>query len=358
MIDRDRLVKTFCDLVTIDSPSGEEEEVATALTERLEALEFNVARDSYGNLIANDGGDDPIILSAHMDTVEPGRGVKPIVDGDRIASDETTIVGGDCKAGIAAILESLTSIKESGASRQAVEVVMTREEEPGLIGARHLDFSMIKGKEAIVFDGEGPASRITSASPTYTGFVIDVKGLSAHAGMEPEKGVSAIRIAAELITKLPQGRLDPETTFNVGLIEGGQVRNAVPETTRITGEFRAVESDTHEGVRRQLEKALEETRTAHPEATIEHSMKTEFEAYRLTDDDPATRRIKAAIESLGMEPTMRTSGGGTDGNVFRLNGISAVVVGMAVTGMHTRQEWVSIPGLVDTARLCETLLMQ
>ena len=357
MIDRDRIVKTFCDLAAIDSPSGEEEEVARFLTVRLKDLGFEVARDDYGNLVASEGGEDPFILSGHMDTVEPGRGVKPIVDGDRIASDETTIVGGDCKAGVAAFLEALQSIKESGSTRRAVEVVMTREEEPGLIGARHLDFSMIKGKEAIVFDGEGPPSRITSASPTYTGFVIGVKGLSAHAGMEPEKGISAIRIAAELITKLPQGRLDPETTFNVGLIEGGQVRNAVPETTRIIGEFRAVDKDTHESVRRQLETALEETRSAHPEATIEHSMKTEFEAYRLTDDDPTTRRIKAAIESLGMEPTMHTSGGGTDGNVFRLNGISAVVVGMAVTGMHTRQEWVSIPGLVDTARLCETLLL-
>ena len=114
MIDRDRIVTTFCELARIDSPSGEEEQVAQYLIGRLEAIGLEVARDSYGNVIATDGRDDPIMLSAHMDTVEPGRGVKPSVQGDRIVSDGTTILGGDCKAGVAAILEALESVHEDG----------------------------------------------------------------------------------------------------------------------------------------------------------------------------------------------------------------------------------------------------
>ena len=197
MINRDRLVKTFTDLVQIDSPSGEEEAMAVELTQRLEGFGLTVKRDAYGNVIANDGRPDPILLSAHMDTVEPGRGIKPSVDGDRIVSDGTTILGGDCKCGVSAILEALESVYEDGLTpHTGIEVAFTREEEIGLVGARNLDFSMLTAKEAIVFDGEGSAAQITSSSPTYIGFDVEITGRAAHAGVEPEKGLSAIRIAA------------------------------------------------------------------------------------------------------------------------------------------------------------------
>ena len=356
MIDRDRLVKTFMDLVQIDSPSGEEEAMAQELTRRLEGFGLKVTRDAYGNLIANDGRENPILLSAHLDTVEPGRGIKPTIDGDRIVSDGTTILGGDCKCGVAAILEALESIMEDGTPHLGIEMAFTREEEIGLVGARNLDFSMIASKEAVVFDGEGPASQITSASPTYIGFDIEITGRSAHAGVEPEKGISAIRIAAELITRLPQGRLDDETTFNVGTIEGGSVRNTVAENTLVRGEFRSRNLETLDDIRTQISDAIKEVQAMFPEAEIGHHLHTEFETYTLTDDDAATARVKAALRGLGMEPVMHPSGGGTDGNVFRLNDISAVVVGMADHGMHTVREYVVIPELVDTAHLCEALL--
>jgi tripeptide aminopeptidase len=356
MISRDRLVKTFCDLASIDSPSGEEEEVAGYVTGRLEALGLTVVRDGYGNVIASDGGDNPIMLSAHMDTVEPGRGIEPTVDGERIVSDGTTILGGDCKAGVSAILEALESIKEDGASHVPYEVVLTREEETGLVGARKLDYSKVSAREAIVFDGEGPASRITSSSPTYVGFDVEVTGRAAHAGIEPEKGLSAIRVAAELISNLPQGRLDHDTTFNVGTIEGGTVRNAVPETALLKGEFRSTNLETLDSVRLQLTEAINRVRRLFPEAVIDDHIHTDFETYTLTDDDPATQRVKAALRSIGLEPTMEPSGGGTDANIFRLRGISAAVVGMADYNMHTVREYVTIPGLVDAGHLCEALL--
>tara|TARA_Y100000758_G_scaffold302281_1_gene269859 strand:- start:260 stop:1345 length:1086 start_codon:yes stop_codon:yes gene_type:complete len=356
MINRDRLVKTFCELARIDSPSGEEEEMAKEIIKRLENLGFKTKRDSYGNVIASDGRSDPILLSAHLDTVEPGRGIKPSIDGDRIVSDGTTILGGDCKAGISAILEALESVSEDGEEHRPVELAFTREEEIGLVGARNLDFTLINAKEAIVFDGEGPVSQITASSPTYIGFDIEITGRAAHAGVEPEKGLSAIQIAADIISRLPQGRLDENTTFNVGNIEGGTVRNAVPENTTIKGEFRSTSLESLDGLRVQIADVLKEVRDLYPDALVDDHLHTEFETYTLTNDDPATLRTKNALASIGLDPTMKPSGGGTDGNVFRLNGISSVVVGMADHGMHTVREFVTIPDLVDAAHLCEALL--
>ena len=356
MINRDRIIQTFCNLVQIDSPSGEEEEMAQEIIERLEKLGLETRRDSYGNIVASDGREHPILLSAHLDTVEPGRGIKPTVKGERIMSDGSTILGGDCKAGISAILEALESVIEDGEDYHPVELAFTREEEIGLVGARNLDFSLLSAKEAIVFDGEGPVSQITSSSPTYIGFDIEITGRSAHAGVEPEKGLSAIRIAADIITRLPQGRLDENTTFNVGTIEGGSVRNTVPENTTIRGEFRSTSLESLDSIRIQVTEAIEEVKNLYPEADLENHLHTEFESYTLTDDDPSTNRTKRALESIGLEPIMKPSGGGTDGNVFRLNGISSVVVGMADHGMHTVREYVTIPDLVDAAHLCEALL--
>lgn len=356
MINRDRLVKTFCDIARIDSPSGEEEAMAQDLIIRLEKMGLNIVRDEYGNVIATEGEGDHLLLSAHMDTVEPGRGINPIVDRSHIVSDGTTILGGDCKAGIAAILEALQSLNEDRAPRIPFQVAFTREEEIGLVGARNLSFSLIKASEGVIFDGEGPPSRITSASPTYIGFDIEITGRAAHAGVEPEKGLSAIKIASEIISRLPQGRLDEETTFNIGTIDGGTVRNAVPENTIIRGEFRSRNLESLDGIRLQINEILNEIRGLNPDSVIEDHLHTEFETYKLTDEDPATQRVKSALLSLGLTPTMRPSGGGTDGNVFRQHGISAVVVGMADHNMHTVREYVTITDLIDAAHLCETLL--
>ena len=356
MIDRERLVQTFCELVKIDSPSGEEQAIAAELTLRLRRLGLNVTRDGHGNLIASEDAQAQIILSAHMDTVEPGRGIRPRVEGDRIVSDGSTVLGGDCKAGVAAILETLESIKEEGTLHLPIEVVFTRQEELALMGARNLDFSIIQAKEALVFDSEGPPSRIVSSSPTYIGLDIEIVGRSAHAGVEPEKGLSAIRIAAELISDLPQGRLDDESTFNIGTIQGGTVRNAVPETAVIRGELRSVNPETADRLQLQVREAVDQVRRTFPDATVADHFRTEFHAYTLTDDDPATRRVTNAMRSLGMQPEMKPSGAGTDGNVFRRRGISAVVVGMADHNMHTVREYVTIPDLVDAARLCEAMV--
>ena len=356
MINQDRLIQSFCDLVRIDSPSGEEEAVAQELQSRLEPLGFTVTRDAHGNLIASEAQEPSLILSAHMDTVEPGRGIRPIVDGDRVRTDGTTILGGDCKAGIAAILESLGAIQEEGAARIPVQLVFTRGEEIGLVGAKNLDFSLLRAKEALVFDGNGPVTKVTTATPTYIGLDVHVTGRAAHAGVEPEKGLSAIKIAAEIISQLPQGRIDHETTLNVGTTNGGTVRNAVPEEASFTGEFRSRNTETLDLVRMQVLGTLEATRKRYPEAVIQEEMTVDFERYSLTEDDPLVVRTTRLLALMGLEPELGPSGGGTDANIFNQHGIRCVVVGMSTRDMHTTREYVEIPDLVDTARFCHALL--
>ena len=356
MINQERLVNAFCELVKIDSPSDEEEDVAKHLTERLEVLGFNVARDAHGNLIASEDGTNPLMLSAHMDTVEPGRSIKPQVDGDIIRSDGTTILGGDCKAGVAAIMEALESAKEDASPRRPVQVVFTRGEEIGLIGAANLDYSMIHCKEAVVFDGNGPVNTITGSSPTYMAFDVTVTGRGAHAGVEPEKGISAIRIASEIIGDLPNGRLDEETTFNVGLISGGTVRNAVPVEVTFGGEFRSKNTETVDLLGLQVTQALNKARTKYKEAVIKEEMDMLFQMYTLDPNEPVVRMVTGILKDMNLMPDIKPSGGGTDANQMRLNGIDCIVVGMATNEMHTVDEHVVVPDLMATARLCQNIM--
>ncbi len=356
MPNQERLINAFCDLVRIDSPSGEEWDVAQHVSERLSGLGFQVARDAHGNVIAREGGDRPLLLSAHMDTVDPGRSIRPQVVGDRITSDGNTILGGDCKAGVAAILEALESVRDDGRARRPVEVVLTRGEEIGLVGATNLDFSMLTGTEAVVFDGNGPVNTITGASPTYMAFDINVRGRGAHAGVEPEKGLSAIKIASDIIAELPQGRIDQETTFNVATITGGTVRNAVPSEAAVTGEFRSMNMESLELLRMQLLTTVGNIRSRYQEAEITESLEMMFQMYRLDPNEATAQLVMRVMRDMGIQPNIQPSGGGTDGNVFRLNGIESVVVGMSTNLMHTIDEYVVIPDLMNTARFCEELM--
>lgn len=356
MIDRDRLVKTFCDLVQIGSESGNEDAKAADMSRRLSELGFDVETDGYGNLIAHEDGDDPFMLSGHLDTVSPGNGIHPIVDGDRITSDGMTIGGGDDNAGLAIILETLASMAEDGTPRRPVEVVLTREEEPGLVGAHKLDFTKIRSKESIVFDREGPVNRITLASPTYVAYDITVTGRAAHAGIEPENGISAIRIASEIVMRLPQGRLDEETTFSVGTIEGGSTRNTVPQIATLTGEFRTINMETLDNLLLEIDTVLADVSAQHPDAAVSSDVYPKFKTFRIDENHPTTKRVVAALDAIGLEPDFRLSGGGSDANVFWQRGIAAIVCGMADYNMHTLQEYVVIPELVQCVEFCRELV--
>lgn len=357
MINRDRIVQTFLDLVAIDSPSGEEDAIAAELERRLRDLGLEASQDAAGNVLGRrDGHGEPLLLSAHMDTVEPGRGIRPVVDGDRVHTDGSTVLGGDPKAGVAAILEGLTTLRAAGRRHRAVEVVITRGEESGLQGSRNLDYGLVSAREGVVLDGEGAVNEITDAAPAQYFVDIEVTGRAAHAGVEPEKGISAIRIAAELILALPQGRIDLETTANIGVIAGGSARNAVSERATVTGEFRSRNPDTLDALVREYEAAAAQIRARHPAARIDMSLTKVFDGYRLSGEHPVIAACTVALAAIGLTPSLHPSGGATDANIFAGHGIAAAVLGLGGSHFHTTREELSITNLVNGARFVEAVL--
>lgn len=355
MLNRERLVATFLELVAVDSPSGDEEAIATELERRFNALGVEASQDAHGNVLGRrDGEGEAILLSAHMDTVEPGRGITPVFDGaDIIRSDGTTILGADNKAGCAVILEVIASVIEDGARARPIEVAISRGEEVGLVGATHMDYSRISARVAIVIDSGGPPSSIQGSAPYSYGYKVEVHGRSAHAGLEPEKGIPAISIAAEAVLGLPQGRIDFETTGNVGRIRGGLVVNAVPDYCLIEGEMRSMEFEKVETLVSQAKSHLAEVRGRHPGARIEDKFALGYPGYKLEPHDPAVKLLFPVLEALGMTPDPHPVGGGTDGNVFRGHGIASVVIGRGGYNQHTKDEYLVIPEMVECARVVE-----
>ena len=358
MIDRERLVSEFLQLVAIDSPSGEEDVIAAELVFRLNRIGVEASQDGAGNVLGRlDGAGDALLLSAHMDTVQPGTGIKPVFDGaDIIRTDGTTILAADNKGGCAVIFEAIRSVLEDGATHRPIEVAISRGEELGLLGAEAMDYSRISAKVAIVVDSGGPPSEIQSASPYYMGYTIEVLGRAAHAGLEPEKGIPAISIASEVVLGLAQGRQDHETTGNVGKIRGGQVVNAVPDYCKIEGEMRSMEFEKVDSLVSRAKHHIADVRKRYPDARIEAQFAMKHPGYKLDKDDPAAQLIYTVLEDLGMTPDAHPVGGGTDANVFRGHGIASVVIGRGGYNQHTKDEYLVIPEMVDCARVVEAAI--
>lgn len=341
----------------MDSPSGEEEKIAKVLMTKLKDLGGKVEQDSYGNVIAKfNGSGDPIMLNAHMDTVEPGRGIKPIIKGDKITSDGKTVLGSDPKAGVAVILETLTSLKEQEIKHRALEVIFTKEEESTLGGSINLDYDLLAAKEGITFDGEWGVENICLSSPGYHRVELTVVGRSAHAGAEPEKGISAIKIAAEMISQLELGRIDDETTANIGLIDGGDAINAIPERVNIKGEIRS--RNTQKLIRHteHFKEVFDRVIKKHPGAEIDLNIVEEFRSYVLEPNHALVQKAIGVLKSMDLKPKLFHSGGATDVNIFSTHGISAIVVGTGEYEAHTTRESVLIPQMVQAAEFCEKIV--
>ena len=358
MADRQRLINTLIDLIRIDSPSGEEDAIDREVSTRLSTLGLTVEHDSYNNIIARlEGVGEPLLLSAHLDTVEPGRGIRPQLDGDTLRSDGTTILGGDCKAGLAIVLEALACVAESGGPHRAVEVAFSRHEEGGLVGVRHMDFGLLTAKTGIVFDGEGPPNRITVSAPSQNVVTAEIVGRAAHAGLEPENGLSALLVTADILTRLPLGRIDPETTANIGWIEGGLKRNIVPERAALDGEFRSRSNEKLDWLEGQFRKVFDEAASRYPDASVSLDIRNTYQAYRIGPENPAVATIGKALDRLGLSPVMEASGGGSDANVFNQRGITTLPVGIGVRSFHTTWETAEIPEVLQGADMCHAAIM-
>jgi tripeptide aminopeptidase len=356
LINETRLVETFLALVAIDSPSGQEEAISKDLARRLAELGGEVETDEHWSLVAHwPGAGDWLMLSAHMDTVGKDVGIQPAIRDGVIYSGGTTILGSDDKSGVAAILEVIRSLQEDGLSHPPLEVVFSVSEEVQLRGAKALDKSKLKAKRGYVLDSGGPIGTIVTSAPSQDSLEIKVHGKTAHAGAEPENGINAIVVASAAIAAMPLGRIDFETTANIGVIQGGVATNIVPDEVFIKGEARSRDNDKLALQSATMAAAFQDAAERYG-ARVEFKIKRSYSTFHWPDDHPVVAAAVAAAHRLGFTPAIHGSGGGSDANIYAEAGIACAVLSTGMVDVHTPQEHIAIADMVDSARLLQEIV--
>lgn len=352
-INKERLINTFIEFIKVNSPSLKEGAIGELLSSKLRMAGCSVAMQEYGdsfNLVALKEGtaspSSPLILSAHMDTIEPTEGIMFAVENDVIRTTGSTILGADDKSALAQIIEALFVLQEQGIPHGDLEIVFTSAEEIGLLGARNLDFGGIRGKHALVLDSSGSVGNIVVAAPTHIIYEIQVAGKSAHAGIEPERGINAIRVASYIISKVPDGRVDPETTANIGIIRGGSATNVVPKEVVIKGEVRSHSAARLEQTKRAIFETAKDMAELH-HARVNITEQEEYRAYRIDRESPFLLYLSGVLKKCALSPAYTVTGGGSDANIFNQKGIQAINISTGMQKVHSTEEFISIKDLYD-----------
>ncbi len=365
MINRERMVAEFCELVQIDSLSWREGAMAAAVIEKLRSLGLEVEVDDAGKAVGGETGNviarlaparvrahderlPWIMLNAHVDTVVPGEGIKPVVVGDKITAESETITGADDKAGVAVIFEAVRQIIDGGIAHGGIEVVFTVAEEIGLCGAKEMDFSRLRSKMAYVMDGGEEHGTITVAAPYANRMKFVMHGKASHAGVAPEKGVNSIVAAARAIAEMTLGRIDDESTANVGVIHGGQATNIIPDLCTVDAEARSHDEGKLEAQTARMVGAMKAGAESIG-ATVEVEVERQYNGFRIGPDEPIVRLATEAAEGMGVEVSLQVGGGGSDANIFNELGLAAVILSTGGASVHTTAEYASIPTMVHAA---------
>lgn len=358
MISKERMTEHLMNLIRIDSPSKKEKDVALMLEEDMQKLGAECIFDdvgekiegNIGNLIVKVKGNNDaptFFLSSHMDTVAPGLGIKPRIENGIMRSDGTTILGSDDKSGVSIIVEVIKTLKEQNIPHGDIEVAFTICEEIGLLGAKYIDTSLFKSKYGIVLDSSTP-KRLVLKCPTSDVAVFKVYGLEAHAGLCPENGINSIKIVSDAIANMKIGRIDHETTSNIGIIAGGVATNIIPNYVMVKGEARSHNNDKLDKEIAHMCKcfndAAEKYSIVLDGKTIKPTVKIEIErVYEKMDVSPEakiTKMVDEAVANLGHEIEHHTTGGGCDANYFNNMGIECVNLGTGMYELHTVNEHV------------------
>jgi len=358
-VSSERIAGAFMDLVMIDSPSLEEREVMDRIRSICESMGLDVYEDDTGTKINGDSGNlivrmkgnkeaPAVLLMAHADTVPPCRKIKPVRDGDIITSDGTTVLGADDKAGVAVILETLRVLDEDSIAHGEIEAVFTVGEEIRLLGSKNLDYSGLKAKYGFVLDSNGSIGTYVKKAPFHNNISFTVKGKSAHAGIEPEKGISAIKIAADAITRIPFGRIDGETTTNIGVIIGGKATNVVTEEVFVKGEARSRNRARLDEVTDRIKTAFEETARAHG-GECQTRIDLEYSGYSVDPGSEIVSILTAAAGECGITLQPEESGGGSDVNNVITAGIETVDLGIGMNNVHSVSENIKISDMAKAA---------
>ena len=370
MINQERIKSLLLELVQIDSVSRKERAVAERIKKYCAEMGAEVEIDDAGEKVGGNSGNviarfpgtipgaESIMMSAHMDTVVPGEGVKPVVEGDIIRSDGTTVLGGDDKSGCAVIIETIRCLQEQHIPHAPIEAVFSICEEVGLLGAKHVDVSKLKAKYGLVFDSDDPGFLFTKG-PSANHMEFRIYGLESHAGVAPEEGISAIKIAAEAITAMKLGRIDEETTANIGVIEGGKATNITTNLVTLRGEARSLDDDKLEAQTAHMVKCLEDA-AAKYEVTVagvttrgrvESHVTREYYAMDVPESSRVVQLVYQAAARLGQKVEVMSSGGGCDANIFNKRGIECANFGTGMRAIHTVKEWLDVKDMYASAEM-------
>lgn len=365
MVNKERLLKLFLELLKIKSPSKDEKEIVDYVGSKLEGLGLDVYIDdcwkktggNAGNIIArytadNLSGSEPIFLNAHLDTVRLNGDIIPVVRKGIISNkNKDCILGGDDKVAVAAIIEALEIIRENRISTGNIYIVLTVSEEIGLLGSKNLDIKLIKAKYGFAFDGDGDIGTIINKAPYQNSIDAYFKGKPAHAGIEPEKGISSIQAAAAAISKMKLGRIDKETTSNAGKIEGGVARNIVPEKTKLEIEARSLSLEKLENITSEMIKSLKSGAGIN-NSELDYKIIREYDGFEIpVDEIPVQAAIYALKKLNNIEPFVISTGGGSDVNIFNSKGKVAVNLSSGMENIHTDKEFVKVEQLNKLAGL-------
>lgn len=369
MINKKRLLSSFLELIKINSPSLFEKNIADYLIPQLKELGFSVRIDgagkkigaNCGNIIARKKGKirnaSTILLNAHLDTILPTKNVKAVVKGDVVRSDGNSILGADDRTGLAVIMEILQSIKEEKLPTGDIIVVFDIAEEQGLTGMKELDFSQLQADYAFVLDHGTPVGSAVVSAPTHDKLKAIFLGKSSHAGVSPEKGVSSIKAASLAISRMKLGRIDEETTANIGFINGGMATNIVPEETIIEGEARSRNL-------KKLEKQIKHMRDCIEKASKEIGTKNkikvsrEYPGFNISENDDIIRIAKKAARKLGLRLKTEPSGGGSGANIFNAQRIPAINISVGAENAHSNSERIKISNLYKSAQWVREIILE
>ena len=351
----ERMINQFMEMVRIDSESGNEARFIEYLKGEFEKIGGEAQKDAYGNLVARFAargcsGKEPILLSCHADTVKPGVGIEPELKDGVIRSKGDTILGADDKAGIAEMLEALRTAEV----RPPVEVAISRQEEVGLHGVKNMDYSLITARKGFLLDND-TLDTIVIGGPSYYAMDVEVTGRSAHAGMEPEKGINAIQAAAKAIAAMPLGRLDEETTANVGVITGGMIRNGVPDKVSFLAECRSLTHAKAEALAKKMENTIREEVNGYGAEVSIHTDNL-CRAVDIPEDSETVEISKRALKSVGVDATTTFITGFTDASIYNNQGIEMAVVGIGARLEHSTQEHIHVADMEKALGMIKEIL--
>ena len=367
MINRKRILDEFYELVQIKSSTHAERQVADVIRRKLSDLHIEVTEDNTGSKTGGDCGNvlaflpgtltgaPSVLFTAHLDCVEPCGNIQPVLKDGIITSAGDTILGSDDKSGVAAILEALRVIKEQNILHGNIQIVFTVAEEGGLQGSKNIDQALLQADFGYALDSGGSPGEIVNMAPGHNKLKIVIHGKKAHAGVAPEEGVNAIILAGKALAKINDGRIDSETTANIGTIEGGSVTNIVPDKVVIQAEARSRNEEKLAAQTQHMRQVFEETvKAAGGKAEI--SIAKAYDAYVLPETAPVVRLAYQAAESIGLKPVIKATGGGSDANYFNSYGIPTAVLGTGMSKVHTTDEFIKEQDLYNIGELALAII--